>query len=225
MPKDLPYIDIHTHHRKRNSDVLCVVSLEPAEAAADEDLPKNFSCGRHPWHAGSIWRPADARLFEEVLAHPYCIALGEVGLDRSRGPEFSLQQAVLIEQLDLAARRELPVLFHCVRAHADLLQLRKKRGDAQPWIIHGFTGHGELASQLLRMGFHLSFGAALLASPSKVREACAHVPLDRLFFETDDSGIDISVIYRTAAEVFGISVGELRRAVYANFRECFGITI
>jgi TatD DNase family protein len=186
-------------------------------------FPRYCSVGTHPWQASSAWSEADGNSLDTALSHTECIAIGEVGLDRVTGPDLGLQRAVLNEQLDVAAARDLPVILHCVRAHADLMQLRKKRGDSNPWIIHGFAGHGELADQLLRQGFYLSFGDALLSTGAKVREALTHVPVDRIFFETDESTTDIRLIYRTAADVLGVALIELRRAVHENFTRCFGV--
>lgn len=222
MPEITPYIDMHTHGTDPDDGIVAVHCLELADVAEPVDLPRFCSVGQHPWHATAGWTVADGLALDAALARPQCIALGEVGLDRASGPEFGLQLQVLEAQLDIAARRGTPVIFHCVRAHADLMQLRKRRGARDPWIIHGFAGHGELAVQLLRMDFHLSFGAALLSAGAKAREALTQVPLDRLFLETDESGLDVAVIYRTASNVLGIPVTELRRIISANFRSLFG---
>jgi TatD DNase family protein len=196
--------------------------LELADVAVTVELPSFCSVGRHPWHAAAGWSAEDGRALDSALAQPQCLALGEVGLDRAKGPDFDLQLQVLMAQLDVAARRGMPVIFHCVRAHADLMQLRKRRGARDPWIIHSFAGHGELAGQLLRMDFFLSFGTALLSVGAKAREALTQVPLDRLFLETDESGLDVAVIYRTASDVLGLPIPELRRILSANFRALFG---
>ena len=67
-----------------------------------------------------------------------------------------------------------------------------------PWIIHGFRGNGELASQLVRLGFYLSFGDRF--NPSALRAAW----LDSLFLETDDKSIDIRGVYQNVAEALDI---------------------
>lgn len=222
MPEVAPYIDLHRHGTDPASATVAVHCLELADVAAHIELPRFCSVGRHPWHAAAGWTAADGLALDAALARPPCIALGEVGLDRANGPEFDLQMQVLDAQLDVAARRGLPVIFHCVRAHADLMQLRKRRGTGDAWIIHGFGGHSELALQLLRMDFFLSFGTALLSVGAKAREALTQVPLDRLFLETDESGLDAAVIYRTASNVLGLPIADLQKIISANFRSLFG---
>lgn len=203
--------------------MLSIVGLAIEQTLFHPVFPRYCSVGRHPWQAGTPWSEENGSTLENALEHAECIAIGEVGLDRAQGPDVGLQRAVLIEQLDVAVARDLPVILHCVRAHADLMQLRKQRGDGNPWIIHGYTGHGELAGQLLRQDFMLSFGEALLFTGAKVREALTHVPLDRMFFETDEGSTDVQMIYRTAAEVLGVPLRRLRSVVHENFKRCFGV--
>ncbi|MBE0644602.1 MAG: TatD family hydrolase [Bacteroidetes bacterium] len=222
MPETVPYIDIHTHRPSHAADVVSIFNLGLEQLRYYPSLPRYCSIGRHPWDANEPWSEEQAHELERALDLPECLALGEVGLDRVKGPDIGLQRTLLVEQLDAAVASGRPVILHCVRAHADLLQLRKQRADTTPWIMHGFTGHGELAQQLLRMGFSLSFGAALLSTGAKVREALTHVPLDRMFFETDESEADVRAVYRGAADVLGFPEAELRRTVFNNFQRCFG---
>lgn len=221
MNESPPYIDIHTHRHATGEDTLSVFNVEFGQLHLHPRLPPWCSVGRHPWQAAGEWDGAFSKQLDDALGQPDCIALGEVGLDRVHGPTFARQMELLEAQLDLAAEHGMPVLFHCVRAHADLMQLRKRRAPGEPWIIHGFSGHGELAGQLLRMDFHLSFGAALLSTGAKAREALTQVPLHRLFLESDESGLEMALLYRTAADVLGCPVPQLRRAIAANFTEVF----
>ncbi len=223
MALSTPYIDLHTHRHRQDPEVRSVIALSMEQTLFHPEFPRFCSAGRHPWHAATPWTEEQGGMLEDALLREECIAVGEIGLDRVKGPDLGLQRSVLIEQLDLAAARDVPVILHCVRAHADLLQLRKMRGDTNPWIIHGFTGHGELAEQLLRMGFMLSFGEALLSTGAKVREALTHVPTDRMFFETDEGSTAIQVIYRTAADVLGVSQSRLRSIMQENFIRSFGV--
>ena len=216
-----PFIDVHHHGSPGRSGGIAIESVELGASAPRDALPPRYSIGRHPWHAAAAWSEEDARTLEGLLVRAECVALGEVGLDRVHGPTIERQRAIFEAQLDLAAGRR-PVILHCVRAHADLMQLRKHRNPHEAWIIHGFGGHAELAGQLLRMDFHLSFGAAVLATGAAVRDALAAIPDDRLFLETDESGLDIALIYRAAAAVRGCSETELRRIISANYQSVFG---
>lgn len=223
MSAETPYIDVHTHNFADIEDQLHVVSLRLGEAGVHVPAPGFASVGIHPWDAVGRDLEVDKQALAETLEASWCVAVGEIGLDRVHGPRLEQQRHVLDMQLDVAADLGLPAIFHCVRAHADLMQLRKQRRDANPWIIHGFTGHAELAGQLLDMGFHLSFGTALLEIGSKVRKALMSVPLDRVFFETDESEINIRRLYSEAADLLSCEEKELRGAVASNFERCFGV--
>lgn len=216
-----PYIDVHCHGSSGRSDGISVRCVESSGIDRHAALPSPCSVGRHPWLAAGDWTEGDGRALATLLAREECVALGEVGLDRVHGPTIERQRELLEVQLDVAAGR-LPVILHCVRSHADLMQLRKRRNAREPWILHGFTGHAELAGQLLRMGFHLSFGAAVLSAESPAREALVMLPPDRLFLETDESGLDIAVLYRAAATVRGCPVSEMRKIISDNYVSVFG---
>ncbi len=49
------------------------------------------------------------------------------------------------------------------------------------------------------------------------------IPLDKIFLETDDSEIDISTIYKKAAEIRGISTPYLSEQIQKNFSNLFKI--
>lgn len=121
--------------------------------------------------------------------------------------------------MELAADRSLPVIIHCVRAYNDLIPILRHYPHVTP-VIHGFTGSPELAERLLQAGGYLSFGHRTAASP-KTRQALAAVPVDRVFFETDESPLPIAATYATAAAITGKTVAEWKETVYDNYRRLF----
>ena len=135
-----------------------------------------MSVGIHPWNAdkadGAVWSRFMAWLGDERV-----VAVGEIGLDRLRGPEMSVQLEVMNRQLRAAAERQLPVIIHCVRAYDLLLGVHFPE-DMQR-IIHGFRGRPALAQQLLDAGFDLSYGAHYND------DSFVLTPADRRYRETD----------------------------------------
>ena len=61
----------------------------------------------------------------EKLNATGCIALGEIGLDKLKGPSMEVQLAVFKEQIALSEKLELPVIIHCVRAWNELVLVKK----------------------------------------------------------------------------------------------------
>ncbi len=112
-------------------------------------------------------------------------AVGEIGLDYHYSPETRREQCTLFgEQLELAARLDLPVVIHTRDADEDTLGLLREipsRG-----IIHCFTGSPAFCRALLDLGFHISIsGIVTFRAADNVRESALVVPDDRLLVETD----------------------------------------
>ena len=208
------FYDIHTHR-----------SLPPAESCrrilnrivgVDTLFPRDekLSCGIHPWYIqeGDVQLEA---LKNYLDSSENIVAIGEAGLDKLHSPvSLARQQDIFHQQALLAEEYGKPLLIHCVKAWEEVLREKKSLRPSVPWILHGFRGKGELARQLLREGFCLSFG--LHFQPSALREAWP----ERLFLETDEAEVGIGVIYREASAALGISLDELARQVEENARLC-----
>jgi TatD DNase family protein len=93
-----------------------------------------------------------------------------------------------------------------------------------PWLVHGFRGKSKLANQLISKGIYLSLWYEF-ALKSECSELLHSIPLDRLFLETDGSGVDIKIIYKKVAENLGISVDELKKIIFENYKRVFLRTI
>lgn len=205
-------LDIHTHH-----------SLSDVSLAIRSCLPGTFSpqaggyysVGIHPWYltAENLERQWDD--LQAAAQSPQVLAIGEAGLDKLADVPFSLQLTAFEQQVKLAGRLELPLVIHAVRASNEIIQLKQQYRPRNSWIIHGFRGKEEQALQYLRQGISLSFG-------EKYNEAALRaVPLDRLFIETDESEVDIHLLYKRAASVRGMAVDELVERVRQNINNVF----
>jgi len=118
------------------------------------------------------------------------IALGEVGLDRSRHvPDDSIDQhvAAFSAQLAIARARSLPVVLHVVRAHGLALDWLRCVGLSQEGgVLHSYSGSAEMVPDFAALGLMFSFSGAVTAPAArKLHRAAATVPDDRLMIETD----------------------------------------
>ena len=65
------------------------------------------------------------------------LAIGECGLDKNVTSPLSLQQEIFLRHIELAESLELHLSFTCVKAYAEVIQLRKRTRSQQLWILHG----------------------------------------------------------------------------------------
>ena len=200
------WIDIHTHSSvdSQKADVLAVVA---AEAGSDLSVLRYCSLGIHPWNVTHEWPTEFARLEQAVkqdrAGERKIVAIGECGLDKLRGPEMEVQMACFKAQVGLASQFGLPVIIHCVKAWEELLGITEIRNDV-PLIIHGFRGKPQLAEQLLRQGFELSFGEKF--NEESLRLAYSQ---RKMWLETDDADVSIEEVYEAASKVLSISPTEI----------------
>lgn len=174
-----------------------------------------FSVGIHPWDA----EVKSLREIIPALHHENCRAIGEVGLDRLRGPSMEIQRAMLLAQLNLANELQKPVIFHLVRAWDEFYALLKSKQQT-PWIIHGFNSPKQV-SRLLQTKVVFSLGPASLQNPH-MQPILTQIPLNRVLFETDDTASDIHQVYLNYSRATSTPLEEVYAQIEQNFLAIFG---
>jgi len=117
----------------------------------------------------------------------------------------------------LAAQLEIPLILHCVKAHDLLMEYLKSTKNPPAILWHGWNQTPELARQLLPFPVFFSFGKQLLQPTSNSAKWVARCPLDRVFFETDNSGLEIGSIYQAASLILQLPVAPLAEQVICNW--------
>ncbi|TCV99073.1 TatD family hydrolase [Biostraticola tofi] len=132
---------------------------------------------------------AGLALLEHYLqaGHPRLVAIGEIGLDEYRAnPMSERQQDVLLSQLKLADRYDLPVILHSRRTHDRLAAVLRRQPVARTGVVHGFAGSYQQAQAFIRLGYYIGVGGTITYErAAKTRTVMARLPLDRLLLETD----------------------------------------
>jgi TatD DNase family protein len=223
LPQNGDYIDIHVHGGVPASGIFILESL----MAHEEKLPLEvqgmaYTFGIHPWFLNEQNHKQLLTSVKNSVHHPGIIAIGEAGFDHLRGPSPELQRKVFEEQITISEELNKPVVIHCVRGWDELLSVHKKHKPKMPWLIHGFRGNVELATQLLSKGMYLSFWFDFVLRPESAGLLRA-LPEDRVFLETDGAEVDIRDIYNKVSDDKGITVEELKRMILSNYKEFFGI--
>jgi len=206
--------DVHSHNR--HPDSLTVYQADIGEAIQEGTL---YSLGIHP-----MGKSDNSILFltklDQHLEHPDCVAIGESGLDKNSTISLETQQELFRAQMELSVKHQLPVIIHCVGRWNELELLFKEKIAGSPeWIIHGFR-KTKLAQKFLDLGACLSFGKALLYD-KHLQELVPHLPMERIFLETDDEAFDIQLLYDKLAELKSLPLQTITEQVYANFNRVF----
>ena len=119
------------------------------------------------------------------------VALGEIGLDYHTDEfiEGKLDKAKEMRffeaQLELAKKYDLPVIIHDRDAHGDCFETILRHPGVRG-VFHSYSGSAEMARELVRRGWYVSFSGTLtFRNAEGVRRVAASIPRERLLIETD----------------------------------------
>ena len=173
------------------------------------------------------------------------VALGEIGLDyhwqsydNGRIPmNKELQAFFFDEQIKLAEKLSMPVIIHDREAHGDCFETVLRHPNVKG-VFHSYSGSAEMAHELTRRGWYISFsGTVTFTNAARVREAAAAVPRDRLLIETDapylaphphrgklnHSGY-LTHVVETLAQIWDCSPEDAALQTYQNAMQFFNLS-
>lgn len=164
-----------------------------------------------------------------------CVCLGEIGLDYHY-PETDKEKQMRYfrAQMQLASRLGVPVCIHDREAHEDVMTILRAFPGVTG-IIHSYSGSVEMAEELVRMGYFISFSGTLtFANARRPKEVAAQISRDRVLIETDapylaphpkrgtlnHSG-NLAYTNATLAAIFGVSEEECAKITEENAKRVF----
>ena len=180
-----------------------------------------------------------ALLWEPLFRDPTnkLVALGEIGLDYHYLPfDKARQQDFFEAQMHLAEKLSLPVVIHDREAHGDTFST-VCRFPGVTGVFHSYSGSVEMAKDLVRRGYMISFSGTLsFKNARNVKEVAAALPKESVMIETDapyltphpyrgrlnHSGYLIYTA-QALAEAWGVSLEEVALRTEANARRFFQI--
>ena len=176
------------------------VSGFPAVRACCQRYPGcHPAYGIHPLYVGAA-REDDLYtlrqwLRDEISGEHPPVAVGEIGLDFFvPGHDASRQEQFFIEQLQIAAEFDLPVLLHVRRAVDQVLKCLR-HSKVRRGIAHAFNGSRQQAQAFIDLGFKLGFGGAMTwPRATRIRQLATELPLESIVLETDAP--DMSPVWR-----------------------------
>ena len=253
-----PLVDTHAHltdrrfardvaetlDRARDAGVIAcvVVGYDLASSAAAIALAAQHddvwaAVGLHPHHAKDATPEVLAEL-ERLSGAPRVVAIGECGLDYFRNLSPAAEQRAALEaQLDLARRRELPVVIHSRDAMGEALEVLARHALPRGGVMHCFDGTADEATRTCALGFYVSFaGPITYRKDSTLRQAAAAAPAERVLVETDcpylapgahrgernEPGY-VRETVEAVARARGVGFREMARQTTANAQRLFGL--
>lgn len=204
------YINIHTHKLNTEKNDIAILNVNASDIDNFEIKNHNLlSSGIHPWEIKNKKKQFNNLSVEKLFA------IGEVGLDKSIDTPLSIQKEIFIKQIKIANKNNLPIIIHCVKAVQEIVNIKKEYSPNDTWIFHGFNKNIQIAEQLIKQNFMLSFGKDLFNG--KYKNVIAEIPQNKIFLETDNSDYKISDIYNQAADIMNISINNLEEIILNNF--------
>lgn len=196
---DLP-ADMHTHNIGQGRYYL----LSCSDSSISEFTSRQF----HPWHLPDEYIPLDNCFLTDLKNFS---ALGEIGLDRLRGPDLSVQRRYLDALLEAAESFKIPVVIHNVRCDTELFSALK--GFPQNILIHGFRGGAKTLEKYISAGWFVSFSNV---NPS-MAEYLRCNGLNNTGIESDDSDDNINDIAENISRHLDTDVSDNSVTTFRKF--------
>ncbi|NIM99528.1 MAG: hydrolase TatD, partial [candidate division Zixibacteria bacterium] len=148
------------------------------------------------------------------------------------------QEEAFRKQVEFACELALPLIVHSRGAYSSLCSiLKEEKADRVRGVVHNFEGDARATSELLDMGFLLSFGGAITyPDATGLHEIIRHVPRDSILIETDspymplylqstdtNEPANVARVIQTAAEIRKVDIEEMISTVYDNFRNLLSL--
>ncbi len=218
-------------------------SFEKTVELAEKNTCVYASVGIHPHDAIEYSDSVEQRLINLTKSNEKVIAWGEIGLDfyYDHSPR-EVQIEVFRKQIQVARDLKLPIIIHSRDANKETIEILTEEcshEDFRGGIMHCFGGTPEMATELMGIGFLISFaGNVTFKKAENLRDAARVVPLEKLLVETDcpyltpvpyrgkrNEPARIVETARFLAEFYGIEFEILAEQTTQNFTDFFGLSI
>ncbi|MCD6085820.1 TatD family hydrolase [bacterium] len=190
----------------------------------------------------------DYQKYKKLTKNPKVIAIGEIGLDYYLKPKTkrrreifkTKQKKLLFEELKLAKKLNLPVIFHCRMAHLDLIQFLKENKEVCPKkaVLHSFVGKIEELKEYLNFGYNIGFNGIIFKKIEGIdfEKIIKVAPLEKILVETDapyltppqvkekrNEPIFVKYIIKRIADIKNLEFEKVAEITFENAKKLFKI--
>lgn len=211
--------------------------------------PKSYLApGLHPFY---VEQHSNAHLedLEQILSKEDCIAIGEIGLDTFLAQHkaidiFARQQDLFSAQIEMAKQRQLPILLHIRKSHAETLQMLKSQKFKHGGIAHAFSGGVEEAKAFIKLGFKIGVtGQITNPNAKKLHAVVQAIGAAHIVLETDcpdmtplccqhengartrNTPVNLPYVLQGLAGSLGCDEAELAQQLWSNTLEALHLPI
>jgi TatD DNase family protein len=239
LAHDLPGVFSRAAERGIHEIITIGIDIPSSRKAAElaQSYPHVYATvGIHP-HGARILGADTLNTLHDLAGSKKVVAVGEIGLDyyRDRQPR-ALQRECLLQQIDIARKANLPVVFHIRDAFEDFFDsIADQAREVAGLVFHCFSGDWDVARKCLDLGGYLSIpGTVTFHKAESQQEVVRRAPMERLLLETDAPFLapvpyrgkpnEPSFMRYTAAKVAelrGLTLDEVAECTTRNARQVF----
>jgi TatD DNase family protein len=241
LASDLP--DVIARAKAAGIKVIIANGVDRETNRAVLELAKRFdivkpALGIYPVDAlavetqASEWANKKFDVDEEIdfIRKTKCVALGEVGLDLKDGTDIGMQKRILAELVEIAKKKNVPVIVHTRKAEIEAIDLLEASGHKKV-ILHCFSGRKHLIKRAADLGFSFSVPCSVVKT-EHFQQLVRDVHISQLLTETDapyqspfvgkrNEPAFIVESVKKMAELKGMTFEDTANNLYMNYQKMF----
>jgi TatD DNase family protein len=155
--------------------------------------------GIHPHHVNDLNIIGSENIFKQLLKiseNKKVIAFGETGIDYYHYKNYppitdeikKSQQELFSIHLEIAVRKNLPLIFHCRNAYKNMIDILKKYSNINRLsaVFHCFEGDKDNLNDILNMGFFIGINGIITYPKNySIVELVKYAGVKNILLETD----------------------------------------
>lgn len=228
---------------EKSVNKIALINLNNSTLPVIQQLCKEFpencipTIGLHPNNLNKNYKKEFTKIEQWLNKHKF-YAIGEIGIDLYRNPEYKNEQIQAFKlQLNWAEQHNLPVIIHERKAFDLIYDILSCRNTKYKGIFHCFSGTREQAQKIIDLGFHLGINGIVTFKKSKLAGVLKRIDLKHIVLETDapflapepkrgkrNQSAYLIYIADFLAKIYNLSFKQLAQITTSNAYKIFNLT-